>query len=69
MRERGVRAEVYPEAAKQARQFAFAEKKGIAFGLFVNEGAVNLRDLRSREDIACRDLGQAAEEIKRRLGV
>jgi histidyl-tRNA synthetase len=71
LREAGLNAEVYPEARKQANQFAFAEKKGIPLGLFVKPGAgensLSLRDLRSRETVEALSPLQAAAEIKRRL--
>jgi histidyl-tRNA synthetase len=63
--------EVYPEARKQAHQFAFAEKKGIPLGLFIKpeagENRVSLRDLRSRENVDGLDPLKAAAEIKLRL--
>ena len=68
LREAGLAVDVYPENAKQARQFAFAEKKGIPFGIFLKKDSVSLRDLRSRENVDGLDLARAAEEIKRRLG-
>jgi histidyl-tRNA synthetase len=73
MREEGVSVEVYPEARKQANQFAFAEKKGIPLGLFINpeagENSLTLRDLRSRENVDGLTPFQAAAEIKMRLGL
>jgi histidyl-tRNA synthetase len=68
LREAGINAEVYPESAKQAKQFAFAEKKDIPLGVFVKRGVLSLRDLRSRENIDGLNLETAAAEIKRRLG-
>jgi histidyl-tRNA synthetase len=71
LRQEGVSAEVYPEARKQAHQFAWAEKKGVAFGVFAQSGAgdlrLDLRDLRSRETIPGLDPCRAAAEIKKRL--
>jgi histidyl-tRNA synthetase len=71
LREAGVNAEVYPEVHKQARQFAFAEKKGIPLGIFLQPdkpaGPVALRDLRSRENLDSLSPEKAAEEIRRRL--
>jgi histidyl-tRNA synthetase len=73
LRDAGLNAEVYPEAKKQANQFAFAEKKGIPLGLFVKpeagENCLSLRDLRSRENVDALNPARAAEEIKRRLGI
>jgi histidyl-tRNA synthetase len=67
LREAGISAEVYPEVRKQANQFAFAEKKGIPFGIFLKNGTISLRDLRSRETLEGLRPESAAAEIKRRL--
>jgi len=67
LREAGVNAEVYPEAAKQTKQFAYAEKKGVPLGLFVQGGSASLRDLRKRESINDLTIEAAAAEIKSRL--
>ncbi|MDR1316434.1 MAG: histidine--tRNA ligase [Spirochaetales bacterium] len=71
LREAGLNVEVYPEARKQAHQFAFAEKKGIPLGLFIKpeagENCVSLRDLHSRENVDGLDPLKAAAEIKLRL--
>jgi histidyl-tRNA synthetase len=73
LREAGINAEVYPEAKKQANQFAFAQKKGIPVGLFIKpeagENFVSLRDLRSRETVEALSPIRAVAEIKRRLGL
>ncbi|OHD70232.1 MAG: histidine--tRNA ligase [Spirochaetes bacterium RBG_13_68_11] len=50
----GIPAEVYPEPRKLAVQFAYAEKRGIPLAVIAGsderaKGAVNLKDLRSRE--------------------
>jgi histidyl-tRNA synthetase len=60
LRRGGVRAEVFPEAQKLGRQFAFAERKGIGYAVICGRdefeaGTVNLRNLgdrTSREGIA-----------------
>jgi histidyl-tRNA synthetase len=69
LREAGVDAEVYPEPRKQAHQFAFAEKKGVPFGIFLKPGAelsLSLRDLRSRENVDGLTPETAAAEMKNR---
>ncbi|MDR3200826.1 MAG: histidine--tRNA ligase, partial [Spirochaetales bacterium] len=69
LREAGLNAEVYPENAKQAKQFTFAEKKGVPIGVFLKDGVLSLRDLRSRENVEALTADGAAVEIKRRLGM
>jgi len=54
LRAAGLRVEVYPEPRKLGQQFAFAEKKGIPAAILCGDeehavGAVNVRDLRTRE--------------------
>lgn len=53
-RTHGISAEVYPEAIKLGRQFAFAERKGIPTALICGpdemaQGVVNLRTMATRE--------------------
>ena len=70
LREEGVAAEVYPEAHKTAKQFAFAEKKGIPLGVFPDRatpGIVSLRDLANRASVDGLTPKAAAAEAKRRL--
>ncbi|MDR2588486.1 MAG: histidine--tRNA ligase [Spirochaetales bacterium] len=68
LRSEGLCAEVYPEAHKQARQFAYAEKKGILFGVFALQAErVTLRDLSTRENLENLSLPEAAALIKKRL--
>ncbi|POR01810.1 histidine--tRNA ligase [Alkalispirochaeta sphaeroplastigenens] len=55
LRARGIRCEVYPEAQKLGRQFAFAERKEIPLALVCGlrehqDGTVNLRILETREN-------------------
>jgi histidyl-tRNA synthetase len=68
LREAGLNAEVYPEPSKQARQFTFAEKKGVPIGVFLKDGVLSLRDLRNRENVEGLSAEGAAAEIRRRLG-
>ncbi|AFG38075.1 histidine--tRNA ligase [Spirochaeta africana] len=56
LRADGWRVEVYPEAKKLPKQFAFAEKRGIPLGIIIGPeeqeaGTANLKDLRTRETI------------------
>jgi len=37
LREAGVKADLYPDKAKMAKQFQFAEKKGINYAVIVGE--------------------------------
>jgi histidyl-tRNA synthetase len=69
-REAGLASETYPEAHKLARQFTFAEKKGIPLGVFIDKaapGTVSLRVLRNRENVDGLSPEAAAAEAKRRL--
>ena len=52
LREAGVKAELYPDKAKMAKQFQFAEKKGINYAVIVGETEMQqnifaLKDLKS----------------------
>jgi len=54
LREKGVSAEIYPEAAKIGKQFTYAEKKGIINLVFLGEeeirnGNVTYKDLQAGE--------------------
>ncbi len=62
LRDKGIAAELYPEAAKLKKQFTYAEKKGIAKIAFVGEDeikndTVTIKNLQSGEQktIAVRD--------------
>ena len=54
LREKGISAEIYPEAAKIGKQFTYAEKKGIKNLVFLGEeeiknGNVTYKDLEAGE--------------------
>jgi histidyl-tRNA synthetase len=54
LRQRGADAEVFPDVKKPAQQYAFAEKKGVPFGVFLagegaSAGSFTLKDLSTRE--------------------
>ncbi len=71
LRDAGLAAEVYPEPQKIAKQFVFAEKKGIPLGVFIDRShpkTVSLRDLARRENVDDLSLEAAAAEAKKRLG-
>jgi len=72
LRENGLRADVFPSVKKLARQFSFAEKKGIPFAVICGEderasGVVNVKDLRHRESAELPTVAAAAEWIRARL--
>ena len=54
LREKGISAEIYPEAAKIGKQFTYAEKKGIKNLVFLGEeeiknGTVTYKDIEAGE--------------------
>jgi histidyl-tRNA synthetase len=54
LRQQGIATEIYPDAAKLKKQFAYADKKGIPFMAVlgeteISEGTVALKDLRTGE--------------------
>ncbi|MDA8409972.1 MAG: histidine--tRNA ligase [Treponema sp.] len=66
-------AEVFPDKRKLGQQFAYAEKKGIPFGLILGsseneKGILTLKDLRNRESVEVASISAAAEAIRERLG-
>jgi histidyl-tRNA synthetase len=72
LRDGGVRADVFPHAAKLGAQFELAEKKGIPFAVVVDvakiqTGTAEVRDLRARQStpVAIPDL---AAWLRQRLG-
>ncbi len=57
LRDAGIRAEIYPEAAKLKKQLTYADKKGIPFALLAGTEEIKnqrygLKDLRSGEQTA-----------------
>jgi|APTNR8051073442_1049403.scaffolds.fasta_scaffold01434_6 histidyl-tRNA synthetase len=57
VREAGIAAELYPDAVKMAKQFKYADDKGIAFVAIIGEnelkqGIVTVKDMRSGEQKA-----------------
>lgn len=58
IRERGICCEVFPERKKIQQQFAYAEKKGIRYGVMrgtdeQSRGVYILKDLRDRDSVEC----------------
>ncbi len=56
LRAEGIGTEVYPERKKLAQQFAYAERKGIAFALIsgkaeIDRGLVQIKNLATRESV------------------
>lgn len=57
VREAGVAAELYPDAVKMAKQFKYADDKGIAYVAIIGEtelqqGIVTVKDMRTGEQKA-----------------
>lgn len=66
MRALGVSCEVFPDAKKMSQQYAWAEKKGIRWGIrLANDGPapIVLRDLAARADRPCATADEAARKI------
>ena len=64
-----IQAEVYPLEKKLSQQLAFAEKKGIAVGIFVGEdeitrGQVNIKNLSSRQSYDGIPSAEAVQTIR-----
>jgi histidyl-tRNA synthetase len=51
LRERGIPAQVSPSAAKYGKQIKFADKRGIPFVLFPGEDGLQMKDIRSGEQV------------------
>ncbi|MFW5745469.1 MAG: His/Gly/Thr/Pro-type tRNA ligase C-terminal domain-containing protein, partial [Spirochaetota bacterium] len=73
LRAAGLRVDVYPESRKLGQQFAFAEKKGIPVAVLCGEqeyatGAVNVRELATRENTDGISLDEAIEVVRRIRG-
>jgi histidyl-tRNA synthetase len=65
VREAGIAAELYPDAAKMAKQFKYADDKGIPFVAIIGEnemkqGIVTVKDMRSGEQKAVKEEGLPA---------
>ena len=56
LRSAGIRAELYPEAAKMKKQMGYADSKGIAYVALVGEtemaeGKINLKNMHTGEQV------------------
>jgi len=72
LRAAGIACEVYPEKRKLGAQFAYAEKKGMAFALVVGgeeaaAGRIQVKDLKTRESVEAASLEAALELLRGRL--
>jgi histidyl-tRNA synthetase len=68
LRQNNIKVEMYPDAAKMAKQFQFAEKKGIQFAVLVGEEEMKqnqykIKDLISGEQVTV-SLDQLVEKLK-----
>jgi histidyl-tRNA synthetase len=68
LRKNGVAVEVFPDAKKIGQQYAFAEKKGVPFGILLSKddaakGLFALKNLTTREQFDAVDAKKAAEII------
>lgn len=65
LRALGVACDVFPESKKQAAQYAYAEKKGIQWGIFASDGdnSCTLKNLATRKTLEGIGLERAAQEI------
>ena len=69
LRKEGLATEIFPEKKKLAQQFAYAEKKGVAFALICGQdeaqkGIVILRTMASRENREFPSIAEAAAFLK-----
>jgi histidyl-tRNA synthetase len=68
LRKNGIPAEVYPDAKKLGGQFAYAEKKGIPWGIVCGSeeyaaSTVQLRNLRTRESVDGLSIADVIEKL------
>ncbi len=70
LRSLGVSCEVFPDAKKMAQQYAWAEKKGVPWGVLVadsssalGDGSVTLKNLKTRETVDGATYAEASRAI------
>lgn len=65
LRSHGVSCEVYFKAPKLGKQIEYAEAKGIPYVVFVNpeNGNIEIKNLKTKEQVVVSDLGGWAKEI------
>lgn len=61
----GISAEVFPEAKKMAQQYAWAEKKGITWGILEANGAWTVKNLATRESAEGLDTKALIQHLRR----
>jgi len=66
LREAGVACEVFPDPRKMAQQYAWAEKKTIAWGITIGSGetTLSLKNLVTRESFPALSIADAAKKLK-----
>lgn len=69
LRKAGIAAEVFPDAAKMAKQYALTEKKNVPWGILVSadeakEEKLTLKNLSTREQFQNISVEEAIEKIK-----
>lgn len=52
LRQKGIKVEMYPDAAKMGKQFQFAEKKGIQFAVLVGEEEIKQNQFKVKDLIS-----------------
>jgi histidyl-tRNA synthetase len=68
----GLACEVFPERRKLAGQFAYAERKGIAFAVLLGsaetaKGVVAVKDLKARQTVEVGSPDAAVDLVRERL--
>ena len=59
----GVGAEVFYKSPKLGKQLEYAESKGMSYALFVNGDALEVKNLKSKEQQKIADLAEWAKNI------
>ena len=63
LRSLGVGAEVFYKSPKLGKQLEYAESKGMSYALFVNGDALEVKNLKSKEQQKIADLAEWAKNI------
>ena len=68
LRDAGINTEIYPEAAKLKKQFAYADKKRIPFVVLIGENEmkssmISVRDMKSGDQVSM-DLEELIQKVK-----
>ncbi len=67
LRQNGIKVEMYPDAAKMAKQFQFAEKKGIQFAVLVGEEEMKLNQYKIKDLVSGEQEIVSIEELVEKL--